>query len=267
MSKNTILVPKKEFLEGKEFESLEAKGTEKALRNCQEEGYQALFMPVLIDTKIEALKDSRVWQVWYSTPSIKATGKTRQGNAVVVYAHIPNYFSDPNNIKKAVEQGLVNHAGIMPQDEFQKLLDLEDNKNVFVVDYNLLNHSLSDAIVVDEALKHPQTIPFLGGEERAEKYLQRHKEVYGNNIGLWHSDDLSEQPLGRLLFVGFNYYDGLSGDVILDNLGRFLGVKPGAGAAQKDIIPTPEKLEKIIGEFVAPLNHPELKERIANLYK
>ena len=33
-------------------------------------------------------------------------------------------------------------------------------------------------ISVENALEHPQTIPFLGSEATAKLYLQRHKEVY-----------------------------------------------------------------------------------------
>ena len=54
---------------------------------------------------------------------------------------------------------------------------------------------MSDVIDVAQALEHPQTIPFLGGRARAEQYLQRHKEVKGNRIGIWHSADLADEPL------------------------------------------------------------------------
>lgn len=207
----------KKNLEGKEFYD---GGADKALRACQDEGFEAIFMPSIADTRIEAEKDARIWQKWWTAPSIKATGKTKQGNAVVVYAHIPNYFSNPDNIETAIKQGLINGAGIMPQDELQKLLDLEDNENVFVIDYNKLKNSSSDVIPLKNALKHPQTIPFLGGEERAEKYLKRHKEVNGNQIENWHSDDLSDKPVGRLLFIGGDYLNGRYG---LHYIASFIG--------------------------------------------
>lgn len=231
MTEDTIKVPIR--VEGKEFY---ADRIDKALRACQSEGYEALFMPAIIDTRIEAPKEAIIWQYLYCAPSIKATGRTKQGTPVVVYAHIPNYFSNPDNIEKAIEQGLVNGAGIMPRDEFQRLLDLEDNENVFAVDYSSLWNSPLNVIPVKNALKHPQTIPFLGGEERAERYLQRHREVFGDEIGIWHSDDLLDKPsyesLCRLLFVGNGYDDGLDCVGGLSSYGRFVGVRA-EGALQK----------------------------------
>ena len=83
--------------------------------------------------------------------------------------------------------------------------------------------SKSDVISVDEALEHHQVIPFLGGQNRAEAYLFRYKEVYGNNIGVWHSEDLhNDLAVGRLLFVG-GYDYGLKGDDGLDGDGWFVG--------------------------------------------
>ena len=85
--------------------------------------------------------------------------------------------------------------------------------------------SKSDVISVDEALEHHQVIPFLGGQNRAEAYLFRYKEVYGNNIGVWHSEDLhNDLAVGRLLFVGDNYDLSFGGDDNdLDSNGRFVG--------------------------------------------
>ena len=119
--------------EGKEFEVLETYGVEKALRQCQDAGYDALFMPQLVDARIVAPADSDIWNTWYTTQSLRATGRSKGNKPVVVYAHVPHYFSDPDNIKEAVNKGLVNYAGEMPPEEFQKLLALEDNENVLLL--------------------------------------------------------------------------------------------------------------------------------------
>src|SRR3989338_7708731 len=74
-----------------------------ALEGCQEQGYRALFMPELIDQRIKAPNDSDVWKYWFSTPSLRATGKTKAGSNVVVYAHTGNHFSNPENMRKEVE--------------------------------------------------------------------------------------------------------------------------------------------------------------------
>ena len=120
--------------------------------------YKVAFMSDIIDAKIE---DRLGWGKPFSlpsivsTPSVRATGKTKQGNAVVVYGHVPNYFSISGNIKSSL-RNLINGAGIMPQEEFQRLLDAEDDKNVFVIDYEKLKKSESDIISLDSALEHPQ---------------------------------------------------------------------------------------------------------------
>jgi hypothetical protein len=249
-------------VEGKEF--YEA-NLAIALKGCNDEGYEAQFMPALIDSRINSPKDARIWQTWFCAPSIKATGKTKAGNAVVVYAHVPNYFSNYKNIIKA-QKSLRNGAGSMPREEFQRLLDLEDKKNLFVVDYSALRNSTSGVISLADALKHPQTIPFLGGQARAEAYLEKHSQVFGDKIGNWHYyDDLAEQPFGRVLYVGGSRGNVLNGGYLGSN-GRFVGVKKGSEGAQKNS-PTPNQLQRIISEFTAPCNQEEVARRIKVLYK
>lgn len=211
---------KKPIIEAEEFHDTSVYRTLIALLD---KNYDPLFMPSIIDMRIEAPKDAIIWQNWYCTPSIKVTGRTEGRNVVVVYAHITNYFSNPDSIKDKWK-GLADGAGIMPDKEFHGLLDLEDNKNVFVVDYKTLMGSESGVILLKDALKHPQTIPFLGGKERAEKYLERHKEVDGEKIGIFCSDDFigHDRPFGRLLFIGGKYDYGLG---IIFESGRFIGVR------------------------------------------
>lgn len=235
-------------------------------------GYKPLFMPEIADTRIAASEDDAIFQDWYIAQSIRATGRGKStvfshkgGTEFVVYAHHPNYFSKPENIRKAVKNDeLINGAGTMPPEEFQKLLDMEDGKNIFVIGYRELKDSTNGVIPVSKALKHPQTIPFLGGKERAEAYLKKHKQVYGDQIGIWYSDDLTDKPLGRLLLVG-SYGYGLYGD--LGGAGRFVGVRKGAEGATKIAAPSKEQILKIASEFTAPCNQSELEQRIAALYK
>lgn len=276
-TKDQILVPRTGYVQGKEFESLIRNGNYHALKELKEQGYFPVFMPQLIDARIEAPKDSRLWQVWYSTPTVRATGKTSSGNKVVVYAHTENYLSNPENLKKALSS-MVNYAGRIPQEEFQGLVDKDGmtdesgNRLVWVIDYDTLRKSSSGVIKVAKALEHPQTIPFIGGEERTQKYLERHKEVYGNNIGIWHSDDLNQygnEPLGRLLCVGSYDYDGLSGGNDLnDDVARFVGVRNGAeGAMQKISSPNLEQVLKASEEFVPPVARKDFETRLAKLYQ
>ncbi|MBI4738067.1 hypothetical protein HY772_00615 [Candidatus Woesearchaeota archaeon] len=218
-----IIIPQTRMIKARLFEALQVNGIETALAACIEAKHYPLYMPQVVDARIGAAKDSPLFQNWWTTPSVRVTGKSKGGKAVVVYGHNPNYFSDPANIKKAREEGLRYGAGIMPVPDFYALLDREDGKTVFVVDYDKLRAAESDLVSVSDALEHPQTIPFLGGRERAEQYLAKHVQVYGSRIGIWHSDDLDEKPRGRLLFLGYGEGDGLIGDY-LDDSGCFVGV-------------------------------------------
>ncbi len=217
-----ILIPT--FVEAEQFEKFEVNGIEKALLDCYKAQCWPVYMPLLVDARINSPKESPVWK-WHTTPSVRVTGKTKQGNAVVVYAHVPNYFSKPNNIAKAVNEGLRNGAGKIPQREFYKLLVLEDKENVFVVDYNKMKNSSSEVIDVAQALKHQQTVPFLGGQTRAEQYLQKHQQVYNTSkIRVWHCDDLADEPRGRVLFLGSGRGSNIDADDFLGSYGRFLGI-------------------------------------------
>jgi hypothetical protein len=204
---------------------------DKALKLCEDAGYMPLYMPALVDLRINADGATRIWREWYSTPSIRVTGRTRpsniskkEGTAFVVYAHIPNYLSDFENLKRVIEHNLIFDVGIIPQAEFLRLLDLEDDNNVFVVDYHAIKNSAVRVVTLEEALKQPQTNPFFGGEERTEKYFERYKKVYGNMIGIWRPDDLPDRPMARLLFLGNHYYFNPVDSSCLGDSGRFIGV-------------------------------------------
>jgi hypothetical protein len=76
----TINFPTESNLEGKPFEVLETCGVEKALRKCNDAGYQAVFMPRLVDARIAASKDAEVFKHWFTTPSAKITGRGQINN-------------------------------------------------------------------------------------------------------------------------------------------------------------------------------------------
>ena len=234
---NVIDIVRKVVSQAREFYVEGSHSVDRSFKDCADAGYNPLFMPELAQARTDADKESRLWEVWFGTPSIRATGKTRHGKPVVVYGHVPNYFSNPANVAKAIDDGkLVNGAGIMPQDEFYSLLDQEGNGRVFVVDHDTLRKSTSGVIKVDEALAHPQTVPFLGGQENAERYLAAHKKAYGNRIGVWHRDDLGDEARGRVLFVGC-CKDGLIGFYLDFFCGRVVGVAPEAHSVAKNLDP------------------------------
>ncbi len=218
-----ILIP----FEGKEFYG----ATADALRELLFQGYEIVFMPQVADARILADNDNLVWEKCYSAPAV-FTGRTSGGTPLDIFSHHHNYFSNPDNIQSAVRRGLRNGAGVVPQPKFDELAELADGKTVFRVDHGVLMSSESGAISVDAALRHPFVVPFLGGKERAQEYLKRHKEVFGEKIGVYFINDLGDKPVGRVLFLGGSYYGDLVGNYDLDDNGRFLGVRTSA-ARQK----------------------------------
>src|SRR3990167_5055013 len=138
---------------GREVEEVYGSKLHTALASCD----GAFFMPDLIRSRISVDDSHRLWQTWWSSPSIRATWRTSGGTPVVLYAHVPNFYSDANNIKTAVEEGkLMNGAGVLPREEFTRLLSLEGN-GVQVVDHKTLNNSTSGFIPISKAMNHPQT--------------------------------------------------------------------------------------------------------------
>ena len=236
------------------FERLEEDGVLKAYTDCLEAKAQPWFIPELVDAKIAPNCNDYLWQNGFTQPSIIVTGRNRAGKAVVVYDHGSNYFSDLENLKTVYQNGLVNGAGIMPQDEFLKLLDLADDKTVFVRDHQKLMNSARGDIKVSKALTHPMTIPFLGGKDRAEQYLDTFGKKIGSKMYLRLDNDLGEVPKGRWLVLG-NYCIGINLDGYFSfvNYGRVLGVESSSGPV---IVPPEEEalknavspLEKLLGK-------------------
>jgi hypothetical protein len=169
-----------------------------ALKTVQKECRSVLYMPKLIDARIAAEKGSKLLYATYLTPSIQVTGKTKQGTPVVAYVHTKNYFSNSENI---INSHQTNGARVMPRESFFSVLDNEGD-DIIVIDYNALRNSSSGIIEVRNAIKHPLLIPFCGSEERAKKYLEKHLEIYGPQMSIWHCDDLVDEPLARPLAIG-----------------------------------------------------------------
>jgi len=240
-------------------------GLHLALADCQDNGFIAQYMPTIIDLRTVADKDHPIWNLWYSAPSVKATGTTKNGKNVVVYAHKPNPFAIPKNIEKELST-LRNGAGIGYDNEFRKLIKEQDNENVFVIPHEDFKDWPNGVYGIDEptkehmeahngkingkdmiAINHPAFIPFIGGEKRAEPYLTQHKKVVGKVIGIYNSNDLAEKSVGwRLLFANSRGNLGdLGGYGYLYNFGRFVGVSLNGEAVPKK---KSSRLEGIIGK-------------------
>jgi hypothetical protein len=160
-----------------------------------------------------------------------------------VYAHIPTYISDPGNLEAIAEKKLIASGGaIVPQDEFQRIVDMSDDKNVFVVDYRAIQNAQVGQIRIEDALKHPHVIPFLGGKERAAKYLEACNYYLAgitgrmkNSIGLRFSKYLLlEHSRGFFLNAGFRGDWSLNADFDIEHYpGFFMGSFTGEKSARE----------------------------------
>lgn len=198
-------------IEGKEFYD---DVMDNALKNLRQAHYRELFMPEIIDAKIEAQGGNPVMMRGFTSLSIRANGRTTAGTAVDVYAHIPSYLTSLENITSAMKSGLIDQlskknfsSAPIPQTELQRLADLdklsdsEGNRLVWVIDYQGPEPFNLKPMHVDNALDVPRVIAFLGGKERAQKYLQRHKEFFRNKLHFTYHLDDPDQPHARFLAI------------------------------------------------------------------
>jgi hypothetical protein len=205
-------------------------GLADALQAIEELGLAPLYAPELAVARANAPSNTVLWGRSIFTPSIRATGTTAAGTKVVVYAHVPNYFSNPEHVRTAAVGGALRAgAETLPQTEFQRLVNLDEQtdgqgiRRVWVVDYETLRRSPDTVISYEQALRHPQTIPFLGSEQSARDYLRSFVRAHGRmTIGVWHADDFDARSArARLLLFGDDHISGLDG---INTLGTYRGL-------------------------------------------
>ena len=109
-------------LQNKETKVFYNRDINQALESCLNEGYRPLTMSELADVRIQAPNDHESWNNWFTTPSIRATGRDKQGKPKVVYGHTDNHFSNSEHIRQANKDGLVNYPGRRPEEELEHLL-------------------------------------------------------------------------------------------------------------------------------------------------
>ncbi len=215
-----------------------------ALRACRRAHYQPEFAPELIDRRINAEKEDSLWQDWWTTLSLKATGRTSAGTPIIVYAHEPHYFSQPKNIAWEIEAGLINGAGTLPVGELSRLESGKAGGRIFVLDhastikwpsgyYGLEKptekHLKQYTGKVDGkemlAINHPLLAPLMGNENKVAPYLTKLAQVYGKDkVYINNFDDFNERDAGRLVWLGSDFYHGFIDGNLYDDA-RFFGVR------------------------------------------
>lgn len=211
-------------------ERIDDQSLSNALRRGRRDGFHPAFAPEIVGSRLQ----DRYWGRSYATQSIRATGCTKHGQKVDIYVHTEHWFSNPENILSAYRRDFndltLNGAARMPQEEFDRLIDLDEKTNehgsriVWVIDHGELWRARSKVMTTEEALEHPQTKPFIGDETKAELYLTKHKERYGDKIGVWRIDDFGTEPRARPLFFGSNHL-GLDSAFTFFSDGRILAMK------------------------------------------
>ncbi len=259
--------------------------------------YRPLFMPELVDLRLNSSKRYKelneeydnfgystalleelktasfhgwMWKTnIYSTASIVVTYKTKptnlngHGMPITLYVHTNNYFSNPKKISQAKKQGLVNGAAVMPEQEFYNLLSQEDNKAVFVVDTSIKENNRSGWFSCEGALNHTHIIPYLGGKDRAEAYLNH------SRFGLrWINPELDfgDAPLARPLFLHSIDDANLYGNSLEESLGfggimRTIGIQDGLTICE---FPTQKTLETVLEQ--APLEKNPKKKGLFSIF-
>lgn len=195
MLKNTITLAK--LTEAKTFCELGNESLYESLKQCKEEGFRPLFIPEFIDLAMNADEESelgkRIWSSYLSpewiAPSAKIFGKSKKGNKIVVYAHVPTLCSDIERLssKSEIELYEIFTKRITPQSEVERLLDLEDNENIFVHDY-CEKPDEKKGIRLEEALEKTRFVSLVGGGYRAEKILGRLEEKEIETLEINDSD-------------------------------------------------------------------------------
>lgn len=179
-----------ENLQVEEFYVTDSHGWVQAAQDCEAAGYRRLTMPEQVEARIAVPNNSPLWQKYNDTTSMRLTGRTRSSNhsrnggtPVVGYYH--GALQIPLKYIQQQIQGyhLVNNALRITQAEFDAMLQQCLSENV--IDYQALRSSRSGKVPLTEALAHPQTVPFIGSRERAERYLPRFAQVYNTEeIGI-----------------------------------------------------------------------------------
>jgi|WetSurMetagenome_2_1015567.scaffolds.fasta_scaffold221704_1 hypothetical protein len=239
------------------------------LQEMKDNFMKPLFAPQLAEERLYAKPDSRLWQRFYTAPSLVATGKTRKGNAVTVFVHAENYLMNPKNASGRIRYGTVPVA----EDAFLRYVSNEDDKTVFVRDFKALENAPQVVSTLEEAISHPAMIPIFGTIERATAYLQiwkpasdkkneemykilpRHGEFFGKPDFYGELHDamkLIHLPWGNPLFDHpsgwFIYLNGIGSNTPA-SYGGFDPMASGCFLAESKTPPRLPKLKNLIPQF------------------
>ncbi|MEK6969071.1 MAG: hypothetical protein AABW48_01455 [Nanoarchaeota archaeon] len=213
------------------FECLNPDGIVPTLEDCAAAGYRPAFMPELIRERLAQPKLDKIWQNWWTSASLIASGRTKQGTYVKVIAHVPHAFLKPKTLGKVLKHDLKPHysgiylqrnltakgAGKYPQADFNRLLNLAEQgkEGVFVIPEETFTKADLNTIVWGVT------------ESEAKKYLVEREKKFGPGWCNGYADMASKEPVGRLVYLGYCYgnADGVEGGIDLSGRARVFGVR------------------------------------------
>lgn len=212
------------------YKIFEGKNLASALENCENSNYKALFVPEIVELSLRCGRGFKIasrnlysekpsleghirlfdefgeLNISTCTPSMRIVGTTKTGNKVVAFTHIPNYCSNPSNMKKNMKNNLRGDIK-MPKREFYNILDLD---GISSSNYAIKLVSILDADVFEKdnifrkcilqrakdyrsgyeeipapiglALNDPVYAAFFGNEYLANSYLLRYRDYVMDGI-------------------------------------------------------------------------------------
>lgn len=197
-----------------------------SITECERAGYTPLFLPEFIDLQ---LAHPFPWLQRSRSMSICATGRSRQGNRIEIYAHVPGVWTDRAYIADAFDQRkLIGHA--LPLSN-EAILALEERNGevhdgtrlVTVMEHQAAQNAKFGPQSLDEALENPHVLASFGSEDRTRRYLAACKEKLCSSIFVWHYDDLGDKAVARPLEL--NYMDLCCGSYFFGGLTHVGGVR------------------------------------------
>ena len=257
----------------KEYELFERDNIVATLRAMKKANYIPLFMPEFAQLRIA---HPGLFKDWGRTMSIRASGKTSAGSAIEIYAHIPGDWSQRQYISDMIsEEKLINYALPLSQGAFDALEKRngetkDGTRLVTVMAHAQAQRGKFGEQSLSQALKNSHVQAFIGGEEQTEVYLEAHRNVRGNKIWFYHSDDLGNVPVARPLVLDIN---GLYCVNDFDYFRRVPGVRRLASVASTSAEGAPRKIFSIEGvladckPFVSEERFAELEAHIRTIYK
>jgi hypothetical protein len=185
-----------------------------ALANCQiasnlqGHGHAVLCMPETLYLMSTGRTD--ITSNFHSTLSIVVTGRTKEvignvqkGSDVMVFAHLPNHYSDPRNIRYSFKN-LRKGAGEYPLEKFYGLIKKAEDgdRRLGIIDYGTaLKKATTRLVSLDDARENPLTSLIIGGEEETAHYFDWRRQNIGDKIRIFYPEDMDTVPRARLLYV------------------------------------------------------------------